>query len=272
MMLRSLFPWVGSLIVIIFSFKDAPSSCVTHLGLFFFLRTCWTTLVFDHFQDVPPPGSYDVQQSYELSQLHRERAKPRTDVASRKHGSFMSAASRFAPPRDVVIAAADLDNPGKTLAQLIEASSDALALLRQAYIIYSFNRPSSSSSTFSNIFFSETTGPIKVKFHAGPPWDGITKVCSNDLGQMAKMAVMPIWTASSEFGTYRLCEQRRFRRACASTQSCQNLHCSLIEAVSHEEPSDRKPDPWPLWMAGHAQLKFVMTECSKTQIRLTELI
>ena len=41
--------------------------------------------------------------------------------------------------------------------------------------------------------------------------------------------------------------------------------------VSHEEPSDRKPDPWPIWMAGHAQLKFVMTECSKTQIRLTGL-
>ena len=47
---------------------------------------------------------------------------------------------------------------------------------------------------------------------------------------------------------------------------------SLIQAVSQEEPSDRKPDPWPLWMAGHAQLKFVMTECSKTQIRLTGLI
>ena len=41
--------------------------------------------------------------------------------------------------------------------------------------------------------------------------------------------------------------------------------CSLIQAVSQEEPSDRKPDPWPLWMAGHVQLKFVMTECSKTQ-------
>ena len=27
------------------------------------------------------------------------------------------------------------------------------------------------------------------------------------------------WTASSEFVTYRLCEQRRFRRACASAQS-----------------------------------------------------
>ena len=44
-----------------------------------------------------------------------------------------------------------------------------------------------------------------------------------------------------------------------------SLHiCSLIQAVSQKEPSDRKPDPWPLWMAGHAQLKFVMTECSKT--------
>ena len=81
-----------------------------------------------------------------------------------------------------------------------------------------------------------------------------------------------IWTASSEFGTYRLCEQRRFRRAWASAQSRQNLLCSLIQAVSQEEPSDRKPDPWPLWMAGHAQLKFVMTECSKTQIRLAGLI
>ena len=77
------------------------------------------------------------------------------------------------------------------------------------------------------------------------------------------------WAASREFGTYRLCEQRRFRQACASAQSRQNLRCSLIQAVSQEEPSDRKPDPWPLWMARYAQLKFVMTECSKTQIRLT---
>ena len=55
-----------------------------------------------------------------------------------------------------------------------------------------------------------------------------------------------IWTASSEFGTYRLCEQRRFRRDCASAQSRQNLRCSLIQAMIEEEPSDRKPDPWAL--------------------------
>ena len=81
-----------------------------------------------------------------------------------------------------------------------------------------------------------------------------------------------MWTASSEFGTYRLCEQRMFRRACASAQSRQNLRCSLMQAVSQAKSSNRKPDPWPLWMAGHAQLKCVMMECSKTHIRLTGLI
>ena len=78
-----------------------------------------------------------------------------------------------------------------------------------------------------------------------------------------------IWAASSKFGTNCKCEQRRFRRACTSVQSCHNRRCSLIQAMSQEEPSNRKPDPWPLWLAVHAQLKFVMTECSKTQIHLT---
>ena len=32
----------------------------------------------------------------------------------------------------------------------------------------------------------------------------------------------------------------------ARLRECQNLRCSLIQAVSQEEPSDRKPDPWPL--------------------------
>ena len=62
-----------------------------------------------------------------------------------------------------------------------------------------------------------------------------------------------IRAASSEFGTYRLCKERRFSRACSSAQSRQNLRCSLIQAVSQEEPSDRKPDPWTFWIAGHAQ-------------------
>ena len=48
-------------------------------------------------------------------------------------------------------------------------------------------------STFSNIL-SETTGPIKVKFHMEPPWDGGTKVCSP--GHITKMAAIPIHSKS----------------------------------------------------------------------------
>ena len=48
-------------------------------------------------------------------------------------------------------------------------------------------------STFSNIFFSESTGPIEATFHVEPPWEGGTKVCSNGLGHMTKMAAMPIY-------------------------------------------------------------------------------
>ena len=97
--------------------------------------------------------------------------------------------------------------------------------------------------------------------------------CENEIRQKGSWqnGLTNKWTASSEFGTYSLCEQPRFMRACAFAQSRQNLRCSLIQAVNQEEPSNRKPDPWPLWMAGHAQLKFVMMECSKTQIRLTGL-
>ena len=48
-------------------------------------------------------------------------------------------------------------------------------------------------STFSNIFSSETTGPIEDNFHMEPPWDGGTKACSNGPGHMTKMAAMPIY-------------------------------------------------------------------------------
>ena len=47
-------------------------------------------------------------------------------------------------------------------------------------------------STFSNIS-SETTGPIKLKFHMETPKDPGTKVCSNGPGHMTKMAAMPIY-------------------------------------------------------------------------------
>ena len=44
------------------------------------------------------------------------------------------------------------------------------------------------SSPFSNIS-SETTGLIEAIFHVEPPWQGGTKVYSNGLGHMTKMAL-----------------------------------------------------------------------------------
>ena len=41
-------------------------------------------------------------------------------------------------------------------------------------------------STFSNIFYPETTGPIEAKFHMEPPY-------SNGPGHKRKTALMPIY-------------------------------------------------------------------------------
>ena len=47
-----------------------------------------------------------------------------------------------------------------------------------------------SDSTFSNFFFLETAWPIETKFYVEPPWDWGTKVGSNGLGHMTKLAAM----------------------------------------------------------------------------------
>ena len=50
-----------------------------------------------------------------------------------------------------------------------------------------------SDSTFSNFFSWEIAMMIEAKFHVDPPWDGGTKVFSNGLGHMTKIATMPIY-------------------------------------------------------------------------------
>ena len=42
-------------------------------------------------------------------------------------------------------------------------------------------------------FFLETAWPIEAKFYVEPPWDGRTKVLSNGLYHMTKLAAMPIY-------------------------------------------------------------------------------
>lgn len=48
----------------------------------------------EFFQDIPAPGSYDVQKSYEMSQVQHKYMPPRTFVAKLKHASFLSTTPR----------------------------------------------------------------------------------------------------------------------------------------------------------------------------------
>ena len=50
-----------------------------------------------------------------------------------------------------------------------------------------------SSSTLFKHLSSETTGPVKVKFHMELLLDGGTKICSTGSGHMTKMAAMFIY-------------------------------------------------------------------------------
>ncbi|CAO2600217.1 Sperm-tail PG-rich repeat-containing protein 2 [Lemmus lemmus] len=44
---------------------------------------------------IPAPGSYDVQKSYDMSQVKHNYMPPRSSVAEKKHSSFLSATPRY---------------------------------------------------------------------------------------------------------------------------------------------------------------------------------
>ena len=46
------------------------------------------------------------------------------------------------------------------------------------------------------LLFWSTARPTEAKFHVEPQWEGKTKVCSNSLGHMTKVAAMPIYGKS----------------------------------------------------------------------------
>ena len=48
-------------------------------------------------------------------------------------------------------------------------------------------------SIYYNLVFSQTIGPIVLKFHVKTPYDKIAKIYSKHLGQMTKMAATPIY-------------------------------------------------------------------------------
>ncbi|XP_064367612.1 sperm-tail PG-rich repeat-containing protein 2 [Dromaius novaehollandiae] len=60
------------------------------------------------YQEVPPPGSYEVQKSYEKTHGKSQYMPPRTTLAKRKQGSFLSAA----PRESLLVADKDIPGPG----------------------------------------------------------------------------------------------------------------------------------------------------------------
>ena len=75
-----------------------------------------------------------------------------------------------------------------------------------------------------------------------------------------------IWAGSSEFGSYHLCEQRRFGRSCASPES-QLLAQASNKSRGTFRQKARSLAPLNDW-AWAVQI-FHDQDCSKTQIRLT---
>ena len=48
-------------------------------------------------------------------------------------------------------------------------------------------------SIYSSLVFSQTTGPIELKFHVKTPYDKLAKIYTKHFGHMTKMAAMPIY-------------------------------------------------------------------------------
>ena len=49
-------------------------------------------------------------------------------------------------------------------------------------------------SIYSNIVFSQTIGPIELKFHVKTPYDKSAKIYTKYFGHMTKMAATPIYS------------------------------------------------------------------------------
>ena len=103
-----------------------------------------------------------------------------------KHNLELLSLTLKAPP---IIAADDNCKFCRFLSQL----SRRLRLSLELLVYQLLRRPSVCMSTFSNIFSSETTGLIELKFYMKTPYNGGTKVCSNVPGHMTKMAATPIY-------------------------------------------------------------------------------
>ena len=52
-------------------------------------------------------------------------------------------------------------------------------------------------SIYLNIVFSQTIGPIELKFHVKTPYDKLAKIYTKSFGHMTKMAATPVYGKNS---------------------------------------------------------------------------
>ena len=76
---------------------------------------------------------------------------------------------------------------------------------------------------------------------------------------------------STDYGTYHIGDQRMLRRACASTQTRQSLHCSHTGSMEEDEGSDKTSDIYQHLMAAHAHLQNEFTKDEKYHNLMTLL-
>ena len=105
-----------------------------------------------------------------------------------------------------------MENKGAYFAAVSDFLAHLSRRLRGELLVYqSLRRPSVvRPSTFSNIFLSETTGPIKLKFHMETPLDAGTKVCSNGPVYLALKAP-PIICSRGQFQILLLSQKYQIR-------------------------------------------------------------
>ena len=101
--------------------------------------------------------------------------------------------SKFGQVRPWTTELAALDRLNKRFCHFLAHLSRRLIGELIVYPWSGVRRRRPSSSTISNIFFSETAWSIKAKFYVEPPWVGVTTFCSRHLGHMTKMAATPIY-------------------------------------------------------------------------------
>ena len=88
-----------------------------------------------------------------------------------------------------------------------------------------------SHQYYENIAFSQTIGPIELKFHVKTPYDKLAKICTKYIGHMTKMAATPIY-GKNLLKIFFF----RTRRPVTLRLGMQHWGCGAYQVCSNDDP------------------------------------